>query len=124
MARCGDPIKRREWSERLARFARWDGTVAEFCQAEHVSAPSFYQWRRKLAERVEPERGTRPEAATFVPVQLVSAAITLDIELPNGAHVRLSAPDRQLVAAAIAAAGRAARPDVARSTPQREAARC
>jgi hypothetical protein len=130
MARWEESAKRREWSERLARFARWDGTVAEFCTAERVSAPSFYQWRRKLAERAEPERRARREAATFVPVQLVSAATaTLDIELPNGAHVRLSAPDRQLVAAAIAAAGRAAAGRVAAangapSTSRGEAAGC
>ena len=49
MARCGESERRRAWSERLRRFARWDGTVGEFCDAERVSAPSFYQWKRKLA---------------------------------------------------------------------------
>jgi hypothetical protein len=130
MARWGDSDKRREWGERLARFARWDGTVAEFCEAERVSAPSFYQWRRKLAARgmngAAGERRSRREGPqTFVPVQLVSAAsATVDIELPNGAHVCLSAPDRQLLAAAIAAAGRVAVANGERSTSRGEGGRC
>lgn len=130
MSRWEDSAKRREWGERLARFARWRGTVAEFCDAERVSAPSFYQWRRKLSADVEPERETPPgvrrvESQTFVPVQLRSRpAATVEIELPNGAHVRLSAPDRQLLAAAIAAAGRVAVAAGAHSTSRGEAGQC
>jgi len=130
MARWGDSVKGREWGERLARFERWGGTVEAFCRAERVSAPSFYQWRRKLKTHVEPERqaqrGTRRVGPQkFVPVQLVSTTSSaVDIELPNGARVRLSAPDRQLLAAAIMAAGRVALADGKRSVSRGEAARC
>lgn len=130
MAQWEDSAKRREWVARLARFERWSGTVEAFCRAERVSAPSFYQWRRRLAADVEPQQGARrggryPGSPTFVPVQLMSAAsATVEIELPNGAHVRLSAPDRQLLAAAIVAAGRAAAADSERSTSRTEAGRC
>ena len=130
MTRWESSSRRREWVARLARYERWSGTVEAFCRGEHVSAPSFYQWRRRLAADVEPHRGAQRdprqlEPPTFVPVQLMSAAsATVEIELPNGAHVRLSAPEQQLLAAAIAAAGRVAAADSERSTSRGEAGRC
>jgi hypothetical protein len=123
MARWSDTGKRREWSERLKRFARWDGTVAEFCDAERVSVPSFYQWKRKLAAPETPR--------TFIPVQLASAtsaaSTTVEIELPNGTRIRLPASDRQLLTAAITAAGQVAvspRGQSASSAEEAEEAPC
>src|SRR5688572_1465637 len=130
MARWGDSAKRREWRGRLARVERWGGTGGGFCRAERGSGPSVYQWRRKLKAHVEPEReaqrGARRVAPQqFVPVQLVSTtSAAVDIKLPNGVRVRLSAPDRQLLAAAIAAAGRVAAVHGEPCTSRGEAARC
>lgn len=39
------------WRERLRRFSKSGLSVARFCEREKVSPASFYQWRRKLAER-------------------------------------------------------------------------
>lgn len=106
--------KRREWSERLGRFARSSGvTVAAFCRAERISEPSFYQWRRKLDVRGakgtgQKRRSTREAPQTFVPVQFVPSAGTaaiVEIQLPNGARISLPADDRQLLITAITAAG-------------------
>jgi hypothetical protein len=36
------------WMERLQRFKQSQMTVAQFCAAESVSQPSFYNWKRKL----------------------------------------------------------------------------
>ena len=36
------------WRDRLARFARSNLTVKQFCRQEGVSDPSFYQWRKRL----------------------------------------------------------------------------
>lgn len=36
------------WKSRLLRFYDSDVTVAEFCAAEGVSTPSFYQWQRRI----------------------------------------------------------------------------
>lgn len=36
------------WKSRLLRFYDSDVSVAEFCAAESVSAPSFYQWQRRI----------------------------------------------------------------------------
>jgi hypothetical protein len=48
MARASDAAKRRQWTERLERHRRSGQSVAEFCRAEQISIPSFYQWKRKL----------------------------------------------------------------------------
>jgi hypothetical protein len=45
-----DPAATRQrWAERLDRFRSADQTVAQFCAAEGVSVPAFYQWKRRLA---------------------------------------------------------------------------
>jgi hypothetical protein len=109
MAQNFDAAKRRVWSERLRRFDRCDLTVVEFCLAEGVSTPSFYDWRRKLRS---PRGATSSPASpppTFLPVRIVSstpAAAPVEIHLPNGARVSLTGADAPLVAAAIVAAGR------------------
>lgn len=36
------------WKSRLLRFYDSDVTVTEFCAAERVSTPSFYQWQRRI----------------------------------------------------------------------------
>ena len=113
MARGMDPTKRRLWSERLRRFDRCDLTVADFCEAEGVSTPSYYEWRRKLsvARGREAAADTRPLRPTFLPVQLrspVPAAAAVEIHLPNGARVSLTSADVQWLVAAIAAAGQVA----------------
>ncbi|WP_431192425.1 IS66 family insertion sequence element accessory protein TnpA, partial [Rhodopirellula bahusiensis] len=33
------------WTERLQRFEQAQMTVAQFCAAEGVSQPSFYNWK-------------------------------------------------------------------------------
>jgi hypothetical protein len=82
-------------------------TVAEFCLAEGVSTPSFYQWRRKLSGWRR--RGSTPvQEPAFLPVRLLSpkpAAATFEIRLPNGAQVIVTITDAQSMAAAIVAAG-------------------
>ncbi|WP_283430782.1 IS66 family insertion sequence element accessory protein TnpA [Neorhodopirellula lusitana] len=35
-------------ADRIRRFQQTEMTVAQFCSAEGVSQPSFYNWRRKL----------------------------------------------------------------------------
>ena len=110
MARSVDASKRRAWSERLQRFVRCGQTVAAFCESEGISMPSFYQWRRKLAGRKSCKRSyAKPSARqTFVPLKIVSPAdakAPIEIQLPNGTRVYLTGGDRELIGAAIAAAG-------------------
>ena len=117
-----DPAKRRLWSERLRRFDRCALTVADFCEEEGVSAPSFYEWRRKLrqAPREDAPASVRSPGRAFLPVQIVSsvpAAAPVEIHLPNGARVSLTSADVQWLVAAIAAAGQVARVADAQEEP-------
>ena len=96
---------RQAWIQRLDRFKQANQTVAQFCQTEGVSVPSFYQWRNKL----KPKSQTLTTApAQFLPVELVSApqaqhaapqaqhaasqaqpATVLSLDLPGGISLRL-----------------------------------
>jgi len=116
MARSADSVKRRLWQQRLRRFQQGHLTVAAFCQAEGVSAPSFYQWRRVLGRSTsDADPHPRPTPSfirapavgrqAFVPVEVVRAT-TVEIHLPNGARLMVPAGDRASLDAAIAAVGR------------------
>jgi hypothetical protein len=107
-----DEAKRRLWQERLARFARSGKKVAAFCSAEHVSVPTFYQWKRKLAAESAKCRSRRAGASlsvnraeAFLPVRIEGATL-VEMELPNGTRVRVPSGDLAVLGAAIAAAGR------------------
>jgi hypothetical protein len=56
-----------EWRDRMRRFRRSNLSVIEFCRREQVSAPSYYHWRRKLAEATS-QTDARRQPATFIPV--------------------------------------------------------
>jgi hypothetical protein len=97
------------WSERLERFARGNWTVAAFCQKEGISVPSFYEWRRRLAQAPGSKRrgevaSPPPRRPAFVPVTIVPQA-AVEIYLPNGVRVCVPAGDAQALGAAIVAAG-------------------
>lgn len=71
----------------MERFHATHLTVAEFCAAEGVSVPAFYQWKRVLtAGDTPPAPGTAP---TFVPVRIAPAnASAAELVLPGGAVLR------------------------------------
>ena len=101
------------WRKRLARFQCSDLTVAEFCRREGVSAPSFYQWRKRLQPGERPQQQRRQQvcettdakqARCFVPVN-VSGLNTAEIELPNGVTVRVPVANAEALRTAILAAG-------------------
>jgi len=108
MAREAERTAAEVWRERLAQHARSGFSIAEFCRREHLSPPSFYQWRKRLS-------GVRcaADGPRFVPVRRAEdsgVADGVEIELPGGAVVRLPAgASRELVTAAIEAAARAGR---------------
>jgi len=121
MRRVVDEGKRRLWRERLARFARSGKKVAAFCSAEQVSVPTFYHWKRRLAaesgrrrhrragssssgNRAAASSSVSPERA-FLPVWIEGATLA-ELELPNGARVRVPAKELAALGVAIAAAGR------------------
>ncbi len=84
---------RRQWAERLERFRRSGQTVAQFCDAEGVSAPSFYVWKRTLAA----ESAATPIPA-LVPIHVTPSpsppSASIELSLPGGAVVRFPADIR------------------------------
>ena len=80
-------LSRRDlWTERMARYRTSSLTVKEFCAAEGVSQPSFYQWKKRLTE----DRSAAP--STFVPISLDAALSTsATMRLPGGAEIELPA---------------------------------
>jgi transposase-like protein len=93
------------WRERLRRFARSGLTVARFCQDEGVSEPSFYQWRKRLAESAagDSSRQIRPafEPVAVTPTPVRSTAGGVSIELSGGARIELPAEHVELVQAVV-----------------------
>lgn len=119
------------WRRRWARFQEAGLTVAEFCRREGVSQPAFYQWRKRLAReaaeaaQTSPETAaigadTRPSPAAFVEVAW-HRAVAVEIELPNGARVRVPVDHEAALVTTLRTVGRLA--DL-QPQPGQEAARC
>ena len=103
---------RREWWRRqIQRQQQSPLSVAEFCRRHDIKPVTFYSWRRRLQDpSASPTAdGPKPTAsAAFVPVSLVDAGSTgqLEIELGNACTVRLKGTvDPKLLRIAIRAAG-------------------
>ena len=101
-----------EWRRRLVRYGQWVGSITSFCRHEDIAVTSFYHWRRKLQPTDPQSRHPRlsarePVAAKplFLPVRIEQQEV-VEIELPNGAFVRVPAQASQALEAAILAAGR------------------
>lgn len=75
------------WRELLERQAQSELTVRDFCEFEGVSTASFYNWRRRLAERLDdapafvPINVVQPETDSFVEIVLSDA---MTIRVPEG----------------------------------------
>jgi hypothetical protein len=102
MPRGSNPIKVQQWAERLERFAQSGQTVVQFCQAERVSQPSFYQWKKKLAEQASPPSSdSKASRSAFRAVEWTpprQAATT--IRLANGVEIELG-DDLRVVQAVV-----------------------
>ena len=119
MGRGIDVARHDSWRRRLERFSSWSGTVAEFCRREGVTQGTFYLWRKRLPregassgavgsvlapEAVRPT-GDAQRVASFVELSLTGRAAMVEIELPNGAVVRVPAEHEATLRVAIGAAG-------------------
>lgn len=87
MPRQPDLELARRWADRLRRHQRSSLTAAEFCRRENISTGAFHQWKRRLANRKA--AAAVPPTPLFVPLRLPAASAAVQIELPNGAIVRL-----------------------------------
>ena len=96
MAGSLDSRRVREWQRRMARFREARQSVAEFCRQKGVSAPSFYQWRKRLAQRPRPTE----KATSFLPVQVVGS-VGVVVQLPGGMQLHVPISDRRALRLAI-----------------------
>jgi hypothetical protein len=98
-----DLAKERHWRHQVAAWRRSGQTIRAYCLAEGLSEPSFYSWRRILAERQETRpakvvagsTGSASSTSLFVPVRLVEEPCdkvpALDVVVRGGRIVRVSA---------------------------------
>lgn len=96
MMRGSNAIKIQQWIERFGRFQNTDQTVAEFCQVEGVSSPSFYRWKKKLSPQVQPPGKVKRIRPSFQQVELLPSNHSTTIRLPNGIKIELG-NDRHVV---------------------------
>lgn len=83
-----DAAKERFWRKVIGGFDSARHTVRTWCAEQGVSEPSFYAWRRELAER---DRATGRDAVQLVPVEITAREpATVAIEWSGG--LRLSVP--------------------------------
>lgn len=98
MARGADQGAAARWRERFERFQSSQMSVARFRQFEGVSQPSFYQWRRRLAnDRADSASGASGDAATsrsFAPVRLIVGA-SVAAWLPGGTSLEIPLGDAE-----------------------------
>lgn len=89
------------WRERMRRYERSGLTVTRFCEQEGVSAPSFYQWRKRFASLAAPTPEAR-SAPAFRQLMLAPSGGVMSIELAGGARMELPAENLPLVRAVVA----------------------
>jgi transposase-like protein len=89
------------WRERLRRYERSGLTVTRFCEREGVSAPSFYQWRKRLASRPAAAPGGQ-SAPAFRQLLLAPSGGVMSVELAGGARIQLPAENLPLARAVVA----------------------
>lgn len=93
MSRRSNPIKVQQWSARFKRFKRSGQSVTQFCRAEGVSQPAFYQWKKKLGAGTAVRTGAvKSDSSAFKSVQVTAPTSRLQgatIRLPGGIEIEL-----------------------------------
>ncbi len=102
MTRGSRPIKVQQWAERLERWAQSGQTVVQFCQDERVSQPSFYQWKKKLAEQDgQTSSHAKSSRSAFRAVDVIPhSQSATTIRLANGIEIELGG-DLRVVQAVV-----------------------
>lgn len=95
------------WRDTLGQFAASGKSVRAFCAGRGLSEPSFYSWRRTLAERDarSPAVATPVQTPAFVPIHVAEEnGERIEIVLRGDRRVRLCGPvDRAALAEIVAA---------------------
>jgi hypothetical protein len=86
-----DPSKEQHWRRLLARWQDSGLSVRVFCRRHHLAEPTFYAWRRALAQLPSPGA---TEPLTFVPLDVLQdtpspPAPALELVLGDGRLLRI-----------------------------------
>lgn len=88
MAKKSRAANRSRWEKRMAKFEASNLSVVAFCKREKISAPSFYNWKRKLANQgdtmVLDEEDHDEES-----LDSLDTDVTASMELPGGLLLRV-----------------------------------
>jgi hypothetical protein len=74
----------------LRQWRRSGQSIRDFCADNKLAEPSFYSWRRTLAERDQQHASGAKESPAFVPLRVVApaapalAATSLEVVLQDG----------------------------------------
>ena len=83
--------KQQFWRQVLRQFNSAGQGVRQFCRARRLSEPSFYSWRRRLAQR--DAASVAPSEPVFLPVRVTGErAGCIEIVLGGRRRVRLHGP--------------------------------
>jgi len=101
-------VREQFWRDILKQFADSGQSVRAFCKSRSLSEPSFYGWRRRLAERdAATGSGDRLPSAppAFLPVHIAGQATgQMEIVLGSGRRIRFRGPvDRAALTEVITA---------------------
>jgi hypothetical protein len=114
MARHRRDLKREQFWRRHFKLQPNSGsTVRDYCREQGLEEPSFYYWRRVVAQRDRESAATAaraaiPEMPAFLPVAVIDSPAarqdaSIDIELVDGRRVRVrSGCDLRLLADVLA----------------------
>ena len=100
MARSASGRKVQEWRRRFRRFEKSRQSVGAFCRQEGVSAPSFYLWRKRLAQSAGSTEPAPQAAAGFRPVRLLPT-VDLTVQLPGGTQLLVPMSDAESLRSVI-----------------------
>lgn len=100
MARSASGRKAQEWRRRFRRFEKSRQSVSAFCQQEGVSAPSFYSWRKRLAQSAGSAEPAPAATGGFRPVRLLPAA-DVTVQLPGGTQLVVPLSDSESLRSVI-----------------------
>src|SRR5262249_55246299 len=64
----GDPSKEQHWRQLLERWQDSGLSVRVFCRRHRLAEPTFYAWRRTLAQLPSLDAAEKP--LTFVPIDI------------------------------------------------------
>jgi hypothetical protein len=88
-----DPCKERFWRDHLRGWHASGLRIRAYCVRHHLAEPSFYAWRRTLAQRgLDTQAASAPPAVTFIPLQVQSdlpAPPVLELVLTKGRLLRI-----------------------------------